>query len=168
MWDHPGPGIKPVPLTFQGGFVTTGPPGEALSRLLIAEFNFFSSLLYMSYNWSNQFVFFYVQFLSLKTMYVRFLYTVDRILTDMSNRIHWFINRSIFLILLIYILIYWWIYSWLTHYSVDGHLDGFWFGVSINTWTSWVYLSEWNWWVVFKVWIQVVVTCSRFNPFFSF
>ena len=68
-----------MPLTFQGGFVTTGPPGEALSRLLIAEFNFFSSLLYMSYNWSNQFVFFYVQFLSLKTMYVRFLYLVFKV-----------------------------------------------------------------------------------------
>ena len=87
MWELPGPGIKPVSLTFQGGFLTTGSPGKPLSRLSIAELNFFSSL-FMSYNWRNQFVVFYVQVLSLKTMYVRFLYTVDRFLTDMSNKMH--------------------------------------------------------------------------------
>ena len=28
MWDHPGPGIKPMSLALQGRFLTTGPPGK--------------------------------------------------------------------------------------------------------------------------------------------
>ena len=28
MWDLPGPGIEPVFLPLQGGFLTTGPPGK--------------------------------------------------------------------------------------------------------------------------------------------
>jgi len=133
MWELPGPGIKPVSLTFQGGFLTTGSPGKPLSRLSIAELNFFSSL-FMSYNWRNQFVVFYVQVLSLKTMYVRFLYTVDRFLTDMSNKMHWFINRSIFLILFIYInilidiqltysLFCWWTFGWFLVWGECKHLN---------------------------------------------
>ena len=35
MWDLPGPGIEPVSLAFQGGFLTTGPAGKPdLSYLL--------------------------------------------------------------------------------------------------------------------------------------
>ena len=35
MWDLPGPGIKLVSPALAGGFLTTGPPGESLSDLLI-------------------------------------------------------------------------------------------------------------------------------------
>ena len=31
MWDLPGPGVKPVFLALQGGFLTTRPPGKPLS-----------------------------------------------------------------------------------------------------------------------------------------
>ena len=39
MWDLPGLGIKPASLTFQGGFLTTGPPGKPpFKHLLCIQF----------------------------------------------------------------------------------------------------------------------------------
>ena len=35
MWGHPGPGIEPIPLALQGGFLTTGPPGKPYVLLLL-------------------------------------------------------------------------------------------------------------------------------------
>ena len=39
MWDLPGRGIEPMPLTLQGRFLTTGTPGKPLGK----EFKFFST-----------------------------------------------------------------------------------------------------------------------------
>ena len=35
MWGHPEPGIQPIPLALQGGFLTTGPPGKPYVLLLL-------------------------------------------------------------------------------------------------------------------------------------
>ena len=34
LWDLPGPGIKPVSVALQGGFLTTGPPGKPVGSQL--------------------------------------------------------------------------------------------------------------------------------------
>ena len=39
MWDLPGPGIEPVPLALQGGFLTTGSPGKLLFCVLLFKKN---------------------------------------------------------------------------------------------------------------------------------
>ena len=47
MWDLPGPGIEPVILALQGGFLTTGPPGKPSSPLLKACLNVFSVFIFV-------------------------------------------------------------------------------------------------------------------------
>ena len=41
MWGHPGPGIEPIPLALQGGFLTTGPPGKPYVLLFFFVLLFF-------------------------------------------------------------------------------------------------------------------------------
>ena len=39
MWDLPGPGIEPVSLALQGGFLTIGSPGKLLFCVLLFKKN---------------------------------------------------------------------------------------------------------------------------------
>ena len=48
MWDHPTPGIEPMSLALQGGFLTTGPPGK--SYVL-----FFKCLFYNNYRYTRSY-----------------------------------------------------------------------------------------------------------------
>ena len=45
VWDHPRPGIEPMSLALQGGFLTTGPPGKPYVL-------FFKCLFYNDYRYT--------------------------------------------------------------------------------------------------------------------
>ena len=38
MWDHPGPGLKPVSAALAGGFLTTPPPGKPKNCLTLEKY----------------------------------------------------------------------------------------------------------------------------------
>ena len=44
MWDLPGPGLEPVSLALEGGFLTTAPPGKPPGGLEQEKF-FFAGVL---------------------------------------------------------------------------------------------------------------------------